>query len=96
MLKLFFVESVNKYGEQVYRLNTAGYLFFIVLGLLFLGLAVGLSKRKSLTFSTKQLVFSAVAIALATVLSEIKLFQAPMGGSVTLLSMLFVVLIGWL
>ena len=96
MLKLFFVESVNKYGEQVYRLNTAGYLFFIVLGLLFLGLAVGLNKRKSLTFSTKQLVFSAVAIALATVLSEIKLFQAPMGGSVTLLSMLFVVLIGWL
>ena len=49
--------------------------------------------RKELT--TKQLVYSAVAIALAVVCSMIKLFEMPMGGSVTLLSMLFIVLIAY-
>lgn len=46
-------------------------------------------------FSTKQLVYAAAAIALATVTSMIKLFSLPMGGSVTLLSMLFIVLVGY-
>ena len=45
--------------------------------------------------STKQLVYAAAAIALAMAASLIKLFEMPMGGSVTLLSMLFVVLIGY-
>ncbi len=46
-------------------------------------------------FSTKQLVYGAAAIALAMVTSMIKIFSLPMGGSVTLLSMLFIVLIGY-
>ncbi len=45
--------------------------------------------------STKQLGYAAAAIALAMAASLIKLFEMPMGGSVTLLSMLFVVLIGY-
>lgn len=45
--------------------------------------------------TTKRLVFSAAAIALALVTSMIKLFEMPMGGSVTLLSMLFIVLVGY-
>ncbi len=45
--------------------------------------------------TTRQLVFSAAAIALALVTSMVKLFEMPMGGSVTLLSMLFIVLIGY-
>lgn len=45
-------------------------------------------------FKTKQLAYAAVAIALAMVASMIKLFSLPMGGSVTLFSMLFIVLIG--
>jgi len=45
---------------------------------------------------TKQLVFSAMAIALATVISTvIKLPSLPNGGSVTLFSMLIVTLIGF-
>jgi thiamine transporter len=44
--------------------------------------------------TTKKLVFCAVAIALATVCSMIKFANLPMGGSVTLFSMLFIVLIG--
>lgn len=46
-------------------------------------------------FSTKQLVYASAAIALAMVTSMIKVFSLPMGGSVTLLSMLFIVLIGY-
>lgn len=47
-------------------------------------------------FSTRQLVFSAMAIALATVISAvIKLPSLPNGGSVTLFSMLVVCLIGY-
>ena len=45
---------------------------------------------------TKQLVFSAAAIALATVISVvIKLPSLPNGGSVTLFSMLVITLIGY-
>ena len=45
---------------------------------------------------TKQLVFSAMAIALATVISVvIKLPSLPNGGSTTLFSMLIVCLIGY-
>lgn len=43
--------------------------------------------------TTKQLVFCAMAIALAFVTSYVKLFRLPWGGSVTLCSMLFIVLI---
>lgn len=45
--------------------------------------------------TTKKLVYSALGIALAMVTSYIKLWEMPMGGSVTLLSMLFVCLIGY-
>ena len=45
--------------------------------------------------ATKKLVFSAMGIALAIVTSYLKLWNMPMGGSVTLLSMLFISLIGY-
>lgn len=43
--------------------------------------------------TTKQLVFCAAAMALAFVTSYVKIFQMPWGGSVTLCSMLFIVLV---
>ncbi len=46
-------------------------------------------------FTVKTLVFSAVAIALAMVTSFIKIIDLPMGGAVTLFSMLFITLIGY-
>lgn len=53
-----------------------------------------MSKEKK--FTTKQLVFSAMAIALATVVvMVIKLPSLPNGGSVTLFSMLLVTLVGY-
>ena len=46
-------------------------------------------------FKIRNLAFCGLLIALATVTSFIKLFSFPFGGSVTLLSMLFVVLAGY-
>lgn len=60
-----------------------------MIAILLIGCAIFGGKKK---FSAKQLAFSAMAIALAMVTSMIKLFDMPMGGSVTLLSMLFIVL----
>lgn len=46
-------------------------------------------------FSTKQLVFCAMAIALGYATSYVKILPMPWGGSITLCSMLFVALIGY-
>lgn len=76
-------------------LTTAGYGVCAALGILLFALAVwfaGKSGKKD-RMSTKQLVTCAAAMALAFVTSYIKLFEMPWGGSVTLCSMLFIVLI---
>ncbi|MBR6381981.1 MAG: energy-coupled thiamine transporter ThiT [Lachnospiraceae bacterium] len=51
--------------------------------------------KKGSGFSVRQLVFSGVCLALAFVLSFVKIFHLPWGGSVTMLSMLFVSLVGY-
>ncbi len=51
-----------------------------------------MSKSK---FTLKELTFSAMFVALATLLSYVKLFHLPTGGSITLLSMLFICLPGY-
>lgn len=93
-MSFFVTPYVDEYGDTTYNLTAAGYTGLIILfiALLLLGAAIFGTKKK---MSTKQLVFSAMAIALATVTSMIKLFELPMGGSVTLFSMLFIVLIGY-
>lgn len=93
-MNFFVTPQVDEYGDTTYLLTTGGYLALVLLfiALLVVGAALFGGKKK---MSTKQLVFSAVAIALATVTSMIKLFDMPMGGSVTLFSMLFIVLIGY-
>lgn len=73
-------------------------LFFLALlaaAVFFAGKKTTSKKGSSLKLSAKQLAFCAVAIALGTVLSNIKLFSFPFGGSVTLLSMLFICLPGY-
>lgn len=52
-------------------------------------------KKSGVKLSAKQLAFCAMAIALGTVLSNLKLYEFPFGGSVTLLSMLFICLPGY-
>ena len=76
-------------------LTTAGYAVTIFAGvILFLAAVYFAAKTSSKKrMSTKQLVFCAVALALAYLTSYIKLFEMPWVGSVTLFSMLFIVLI---
>ena len=86
---------MDEYGDTVYQLTMAGYTALVValIGLLLIGCALFGGKKKKM--DAKQLAFSAMAITLATVTSMIKLFDMPMGGSVTLLSMLFICLTGY-
>lgn len=76
-------------------LTTAGYAVTVIAGIILFLAAVFFASKSSTKkrMSTKQLVFCAVALALAYLTSYIRLFEMPWGGSVTLCSMLFIVLI---
>ena len=98
MWKLFATQYVNDWEEVCYQPTVLGYVALVVIGLLCIAVAVAIVKRSGnggKQITTRQLIFSAMAMALATVTSMIKLFDAPMGGSVTLCSMLFITLIGY-
>ena len=75
-------------------LTTAGCVLAAVVVFVLLIIISALA-NKDKKVSAKQLAFAAVALALATVCSNIKLFRLPMGGAITLFSMLFVTLIGY-
>ena len=91
----FFATAVND-GEY-FDLTGAGYgiLIAVMIAILLLGCVISNASGKK-KISTKQLVFSAMAMALAMVTSMIKLWHLPMGGSVTLCSMMFICLIGYM
>ncbi len=80
-----------------YQLTPVGYaalivvMLLVLLGTMFVSGTVNPEKK----ISTKQLVFSSMAVALAIVTSFLKLVKFPMGGSITLFSMLFITLIGY-
>ena len=89
-----FVNEID--GELV--LNKIGYGLSVLLLILVLLCAAALVKKtgKNKKFSVKELTFCAAAIALAMVTSMIKLYSFPFGGSITLFSMLFICLIGYM
>lgn len=97
MFKFFAFPTVNSWDENVFQLTSAGILTVILLIIALIALALALQPKevKSMKFSTRQLVFSSAAMALAIVTSMLKVFELPMGGSVTLFSMFFIVLIGY-
>ena len=58
--------------------------------------AIGrVAKDNNSKLNAKHIAFAAMALALAVATSMIKVIKLPMGGSVTLFSMLFIVLIGY-
>ncbi|NBH13873.1 energy-coupled thiamine transporter ThiT [Lachnospiraceae bacterium] len=93
----FFTSPANKWSDHTFQLTPAGILTVaaVIALLVIASLLRRCQKSHSRKLTTRQLVFSAAAMALALVASMIKLFEMPMGGSVTLLSMLFIVLIGY-
>ena len=94
----FFATPEGAWGDGSVHLTITGIVIVVVIIALLLIIAAFVRQKnasRKAALTTKQLVYSAVAIALAVVCSMIKLFEMPMGGSVTLLSMLFIVLIAY-
>lgn len=95
-MSLFF-NAITDDGEITYLPTTLGYTVLALLLLAAVIVACFFKNTKDKQkFSTRQLVISAMCIALAFVLSNIKVFKMPQGGSVTLLSMFFICFVGYL
>lgn len=104
---MFYDVIVNEWEETTYVPTSLGGVLLAVLVLALLGGAVAFARiqwkknagasaqKPGGKLTVKQLVFCAMAIALGTVLSNIKLFEFPNGGSITLLSMLVICLPGY-
>lgn len=98
---------VNDWGETTYVPTTLGNVLLVVVLIALLCGAVWFAQKyaakqtapdaamKKSQLTVKQLAFCAVSIALGTVLSNVKLFHFPTGGSITLLSMLVICLPGY-
>ncbi len=88
-------------GDDIsYIPTTLGKAVLVIVIIALLAIAVAFARKKSagkgsLKLSARQLAFCAVSIALGTVLSNVKLYRFPFGGSVTLFSMLFICLPGY-
>lgn len=96
-MSLFFNQE-----EGYYSLTSAGIgtfaaliIILVILTAFFKAKAGETTPKTGSSFSTKQLVFSSVALALGFAASYIKIVHLPWGGSITLCSMLFITLIGY-
>lgn len=85
----------NEWDEVTYVPTALGNVLLAVIIIALLAAAMLFIRRNTKKLSVRQLVFCAAAIALGTVLSNIKLFHFPTGGSITLLSMLIITLPGY-
>ena len=93
MLDFFVKTSVD--GDLV--LTTSGTIALCAVFVLILVLASLTFKKNTQTkISTKQLVFCSIAMALALITSYIELYSFIFGGSITLFSMAFICIIGYL
>lgn len=92
---MFYEVVVNDWGETTYVPTTLGNICLVLIILALLFGTTCFIKKKSKKLTTKQLALCAVCIALGTVLSNIKIFKFPTGGSITLLSMLVICLPGY-
>ena len=85
--------------DGFFSLTDLGVKLFLALLIIIVVLAAGLlsgkKKENAKNFSVTRLAFTGMSLALAFALSYIKLWHMPWGGSVTLCSMLFVVLVGY-
>lgn len=97
MFDFFTTSTHDAYGFDATTLTFAGFcaVAALIAALILCALFFRPRQERSGRISTKQLVFSSAAMALGIVTSMIKFADLPMGGSITLFSMLFVSLIGY-
>ncbi|WP_352398363.1 energy-coupled thiamine transporter ThiT [[Clostridium] aminophilum] len=93
-MSLLVNSTVDEWGGITYTPTAAGFTAIVlaILALMILGCGLFGQNQK---LSTRQLSVSSLAIALGVITSMIELIHMPMGGSVTLFSMLFIALIGY-
>lgn len=92
---MFYEVVTNEWDEVTYVPTALGNVLLAVIIIALLAAAMFFIRKNTKKLSVRQLVFCAAAIALGTVLSNIKLFHFPTGGSITLLSMLIITLPGY-
>ncbi len=95
LIDFFATKEVYSEVETYYTPTLAGNIaLFLAIVSLFILMAAFTGNQKKL--QVRQLAFSAMAIALAVVTSFIKFAHLPYGGSITLFSMFFICLIGFM
>ena len=95
VLDFLFTKEVYSEVETYYTPTlAANILFFMLIAVLLIAMAVFSGAREKL--EVKQLTFSAMAVTLAVITSFIKFAHLPFGGSITLFSMFFICLIGYM
>lgn len=92
---MLYNEVVNDWDELTYVPTTLGKVLLVIAILALLGLSLLFAQKHTTKLTVKQLAFCAMSLALGTVLSNIKVFHFPTGGSITLLSMLVICLPGY-
>lgn len=98
LISIFALPVDDGYGGIEYHLTPAGYACFVALMLLVLLLASAISgwiTKKEVKISLRQLSVSAMAVALASVLFLMPSPHMPMGGRISLCTMLVVALVGY-
>lgn len=82
-------EFLSKFLEKILELKP---ITASILGVLVIVSVLGFTQRKKSKFNTKMLVYGSLCISLSFVLSYLKLFSWPQGGSITPASMLPIIL----
>lgn len=82
----FLSEVLGRFGD----LGTTGWITLITM-IVLVAIMIGMSVSRK-TWTAKSLAYAALSIALSFVLSYVKMFEMPQGGSVTLASMLPIML----
>ena len=85
----FNSEFLGKFLEKILELKP---ITASILGVLIITSILGFTQRKKAKFTTKMLVYGSLCISLSFVLSYLKLFSWPQGGSITPGSMLPIIL----
>ena len=85
-------------GEQLQTFfsSTAGKVLVIAIIIVVLAFILKGNKKEEKPVDVKALTISSLLIALSVILGNIKIFEMPQGGSITLMSILPIVLCGYL